>query len=438
MKKKALKFGLAITLLGAGILLLVPLALQYFSGRMSDDGSLVTIKAAKRVCDLRFASNDGLKIIGKDSIIFWAPFSTRVWNANTGSLMRQKMLPTRAIEKPDLSPSGDFIFEPYWNSKKKQGSINLKRSDNGTVAYRLNMPPAGFNVTLSPDKSMVVGATAIEKQTTVKPYLSIGGIQAWNTKTGKPTWFAEELRSKQAFYFPQHTYTVFSPDGKVIAETNEVWLRKSDYSRFPHYRPTKLLLREAKTGRKLRDLANSLSKNGSTGGSGIHIWRFICFSPDNKWLAALLNKPGSAPSYQQTEIQIWEVATGRLEWSLNREDVDLRVAAFSPDGSRLACGGYVLNTSSGFLGGEANLWDVKTGVLLHTYQRETRADAWNCAWGAGMRNIQKAIKQIFSPGVAVTTGIPKSFPVTHLAFSPDGKRLAAADEEGVVKIWPVQ
>ena len=119
----------------------------------------------------------------------------------------------------------------------------------------------------------------------------------------------------------------------------------------------------------------------------------MAFSPDGRYLVT-----GDGLG----ALQVWDAETGRAVGTLGTHDQDIRGVVFSRVGGHLA-------TSSG--DGEVKLWDV------------TRLDKEYLDGKPAPRHTLAAR----APG-----------PRLDMAFSPDGKRLAAGGEKNVVKVWDVQ
>jgi WD40 repeat protein len=111
----------------------------------------------------------------------------------------------------------------------------------------------------------------------------------------------------------------------------------------------------------------------------------LAFSPNGKVLAG---------GGEMGSLVLWDTATGAELRSPTCPDVRIGQIAFSPDGALLATGGKS-NTSV------VRLWKVATGQLLFTAHQPVDMPAW-C-----------------------------------VAFSPDGKTLAAGLETGEVRLWDV-
>jgi WD40 repeat protein len=112
----------------------------------------------------------------------------------------------------------------------------------------------------------------------------------------------------------------------------------------------------------------------------------LAFSPDGKVLAG---------GGEKGSLVLWNLATGAEVRSLASPDAWLHQVAFSPDGTLLA-------TAGANNGSDVRLWQVATGRLLFTSHTPA---PWGGAW--------------------------------CVAFSPDGKTLAAGLESEEVRLWDV-
>src|SRR5262249_37805949 len=117
----------------------------------------------------------------------------------------------------------------------------------------------------------------------------------------------------------------------------------------------------------------------------------LAFSPDGKRLAA---------GGYRSDLTVWEVKTGQcaLRVAVHYEYIDQ--AAFSPCGRYLAAVGESYEGSDKGLVGEVRIWDLRTGKQQGLFRGK----------GAG---------------------------VVQLAHSPDGKRLAVGQRDGTVLVWDV-
>jgi WD40 repeat protein len=219
--------------------------------------------------------------------------------------------------------------------------------------------------------------------------------------------------------WPAHTGGVnalaFNPDGKLLASGGEDHVIK---------------LWDVATGREVRTLRG-------------HTQRILAlaFSPDGRHLASGSVNDGAF---------LWEVASGKQVRVFGGGGDRLFVSrlAFSPDGQHLAgaTDGPAEKGAVTLLGGPPSverllIWDVTTGrptvfftdrsigtrQLVYDHEGSRLAAAltdkvvvWDAATG---KELFARKKEVAEPGV------------TCVAFSPDGKELAAAVEDGQVRLW---
>jgi WD40 repeat protein len=135
-----------------------------------------------------------------------------------------------------------------------------------------------------------------------------------------------------------------------------------------------------------------------------HILRGVALSPDGKLLAA-----GDA----QATVRVWDVATGKEKYVFDmKSGADTLSLAFSPDNTQLACAGAWNDTSFLPPGG------INVQGVLMTRKEGYRVLLWDMATGKEARRFAGLSDKIKS-----------------VAFSPDGKTLAAASRDGRIALW---
>jgi WD40 repeat protein len=166
---------------------------------------------------------------------------------------------------------------------------------------------------------------------------------------------------------------------------------------------------------------------------------FLClaFSPDGKRLAS--------GGYEKT-IQIWDPASGKEIRKWTGPEGNIASLAFSPDGRLLASGG-VFDSS-------VHIWNVETGREVQTLSGLPRGTSslafspdgkilavggyhtdavylWDPASG-------KLLAQLVGPAVPCPEleGQPRLPPdFSYVAFAPDGKTLASGHLHGLIRVW---
>jgi WD40 repeat protein len=189
-----------------------------------------------------------------------------------------------------------------------------------------------------------------------------------------------------------------SPDGKTLG------IGTGNYSR----------LWDLQTGQeRVRLKGTALGSNA----------RSIAFSPDGKIFAV-----GGFPPW----ISLWDVATGKLLRTLQYGDQILSVA-FSPDGKSLAAGSFL----------NIKLWDVATGKeKTPKFQREDGARSLlflpdgKLLTTGGSESIGKIRLVDLAKNKSLILGEEEA-EIRSIALARDGKLLASASEDGVVRLWDV-
>jgi WD40 repeat protein len=117
--------------------------------------------------------------------------------------------------------------------------------------------------------------------------------------------------------------------------------------------------------------------------------RSLSFGRDGKWLATVGN---------DSVVALWDVRTGKLQWRLNEGVGTADTVALSPNGQLLASAGLSNRKIGSATPSQVKLWHAATGKLAHT-----------------LGDLDSA--------------------VVRLAFSPDGKLIAAACCDGTIRLW---
>lgn len=297
----------------------------------------------------------------------------------------------REGEARDLtfSPDGSLLA-----AAGTDGRIELMRGAPGTVWRTIVHPDGASPLAVSPDGTMLVSggydrAARIWRIADQRPIRVLEG-------SGGTIWSV-----------------AWSRDGSKIATAGEDKL---------------IRIWNAADGALLRTLA----------GHELNIWS-VRFSPDSRLLAS--------GSFDHS-IRIWDVASGRMVRQLAGHDQAVVSVDFSPDGRLLASGG---DDST------VRIWRVADGAALamltggsdHVYAVAFSPDGrWLASGGRARSAIGTFWHQLTGGGAkgpavrlwrvrdgALQATLEHSDDVMSLAFSPDGRRLAAASADGSNAIW---
>ena len=160
----------------------------------------------------------------------------------------------------------------------------------------------------------------------------------------------------------------------------------------------------------------------------------VAFSPDGRRIASGMSTPTESPD--RPELKIWDVETGRELGVFRDMGWGYMNFAFSPDGRHVA---YVVHMSSAI-----RLLDGTTGQEVAAFTDPSAGGAIAVAFSPDGRCIAAAYNSGMvllwdrGTGAVIRTYRGHTGPVLGVTFSPDGSRIASAGDDGTARLWETE
>jgi WD40 repeat protein len=210
---------------------------------------------------------------------------------------------------------------------------------------------------------------------------------------------------------PRQMNLAFSPDGKALATgCNGAGIRVFEVATGKELGPQG-------EGHAAAVTSLAVSRNGRTlttraRGDALRQWDLATGKlvrevrvPENATCAALAPDASLLAAGEGSAVALYDTTTGQKLRQLDGEQMGISALAFAPDGKTLAVRGSQPRAM--------RLWDVATGKALRILQDEANAAAANAVV---YNNVAGAL-------------------TAEMAFSPDGRFLAAAGEKNQLGLW---
>jgi WD40 repeat protein len=404
------------------------------------------------------------------------PGEIKLWEVETGKLLRTETVPRGGLLAVAYSPDGKFLatsgiggLVQLWDADKLQLAAEFV-AHKGAVNGLGFSPDREYLVTGGIDRAVKVWKVAALRGRRLVPTLLLTGhaaaVNAVAFSPGDGKWIASAARDGSVFLWdvaagrleqklPGHeseaTCLAFSPSGKVLATGGGAGLLRGEVKVW-----------ELATGKLLRDhfglsdriLTVALSASaqlaaGSRDGL-IRVWDERVssephrFRADSQFVTALAFHPKNdnqlASAGRDGRLRFWNAAGG-LESYQVQIPPRTGCAAMSPDGRLVATAGKPDKGRGPF-----NLWEIG-GVFPGRHLRalpDPGCEISHLAFGPNGGLLAAACEDHTVRVYDVHKGIEVRRLTGHLdqvlvvAFHPDGRTVASGSADGLVRLWDLQ
>lgn len=343
------------------------------------------LRHGTRVVHLRFLE-DGTKLLSAPDGAVHSHTELRVWDSETGKLLRTITVPKQSAKAMAVSPDEKTVASRgfFFDQEKAEHAMTLKLLDLGSEQVRsfkiegrggrdpLVFSSDGTTILTGSDRLQIWDAAAgvelLSYQLSSRRINTIaastnGKTVAIGTGQGLFLWDMTSGDAPKKTAITGNILRVeFAPDGSTLAVSGD--------SR------TGVFTMDPETGKRLRQFVPVGDYTYTT---------TMRFSPNGELLAI--------PEKRRRAISVYEASSGKLRHRFECSPATPSALAFTPDSKRLA----------GAIGhnGAIRIWDVASGKRM--LDREGHTSSPSC-----------------------------------LAVFPDGERVASAGDDGVLLVWNVK
>jgi WD40 repeat protein len=354
---------------------------------------LLQLRGHQDVVDAVAFSPDG-KLLATGS----ADKTIRLWDPITGKHLHTLQGHQGSIESVAFSSTGTVLASASFDHTVRLWDVDMTRESPGRLGKELPRP--------EPADKEVMSVAFVPGGKTLVYAAGDPLVRLCDTVTGKElrrfTW---QATSDSPFH---ECHLALSPDGKILAAGGYEQRRVNHWTGTIH-------LWETATGKPLRSIE----------GLKDSVW-LVAFAPDGRTLLAAL---GDDPT-----TRLWDVSTGKEQGHWAGHEGGTFAVAFAPDGKTAATGGG---------DHRVRLWDTSTKKELHPFagheggiiglgflDGKTLATAdWNGVVRLWDRAANKAAWNMR------TVSRKEYGPARQIVFSMGGRVGAAVEDHGLIRVW---